>query len=253
MAFGKTKELETTAPVGALSVPSFIPKGVEGTEYINKDDLQVPRMGLCQALSPELDENNIARFIPEVKNGDMFSTLTKEVFGKGPLKFMVVRGDRPKGVEFIPREEGGGVKDFNVALDDPRMQFRVDAKGERKNPIATKFYDFVILLLPFDMQAPMANIIALSLKGSNLKTAKTLNSFIRFRGTPLYSGVYSLTSVQTKNPKGVFYSFQVANAGWPDSEGQMLAAKSIYVSIKDRALVVDRENLDPDAEGAEKA
>jgi hypothetical protein len=118
------EESSAVIPVepGQLQRPSFIPKSSEGTENITKDDIQMPRMALAQPMSPQLVEGD-PKFIEDLKTGQLFNDLTSENFGKGPILFSVIRADRPRGVEFNPLDEGGGIKDFNVPLDDERMQF----------------------------------------------------------------------------------------------------------------------------------
>jgi hypothetical protein len=216
------------------SLPAFIPQGsTVGTEHLTKEDIQMPRLGLAQALSPQLEEGN-SKYIEGLKQGDMFNNLTNEIYGKGPIEFVIVRADPPRGIEFKPLDEGGGIVDFSVPLDDPRMKWQ----GQEK-PIATKFYDYVIVMLP------SSEVIALSFKGTGIKTAMRLNGLIHLRRTPLYAGKYSIQSIKDKSGEFTFYSFAVSNAGVVQEETTYRFCEDIFESIKGKPLDIERT---PDSE-----
>lgn len=242
------KDLEKQAPAGALARPDFIKKGdFRGTEDLTKDDLQLPRIGLAQGLSPQLLEGN-PKYIPDLKIGDMFNNLTGKILGRGPFEFTVVRRDKPRGIQFNPLSEGGGIKDFNVPLTDPRMNF--GPNGEK--PLATKFFDFVLVFLPVNLDDPFSNLIALSLKSSGLKVARELNTYMKMRSAPTFAGKYTLTSAMETNKKGTFAVFKVKNSsvedestdkgrpGWVSQEVYN-AMELVYEGIKDRVIDIERE------------
>lgn len=215
----------------ALARPAFIDgNDRRGADTIERGDLQMPRLALAQALSPELDSSS-PKYIDGLRNGDAFNNLTGEVYGKEPIEVVIVRVDRPRFVEFNPRDAGGGIKDFNIAPDDPRTQF--GPNGEK--PVATKFMEYVALLLP--SREP----IAISFKGSGLKVARKLNALIKFANAPSFAMKYVLTPTIEKNPKGSYAVFNVKPAGFVDEETYRYA-EAVYESIKDRALSVDRED-----------
>lgn len=215
--------------------PSFIPSKGTGTEHITNADMQIPRIVLAQKMSPEVDASE-AKFIDGLHIGDMFNGLTKEIYGRGPLKFVILRADPPRGVEFIPREEGGGIKDPNVPLDDPRMQFGADGS----KPVATKFYDYIILLAPFT-ENPLERLVALSFKSTGLAIARQLNALIKLRNAPVYAGIYSLTSAEAQNSKGKFSIFGVANAGWVKDEALFNQLAAFSDSLKNKKIDIERE------------
>jgi len=221
------------------SVPAFIPQGdARGTEHLTREDVQMPRLTVAQGLSPQLIEAD-PTFIEGLKIGDMFNVLTGHIFGKGPLVFTVVRADPPRGVEFIPRKEGGGIRDFNVPLNDPRMQF-----ADGNTPIATKFYDFVILLLP------SKEVLAISFKSMSLKVAKQLNMLMKLRRIPIFGGKYTFTSQMDKNAKGTFAILRVQNAGCIEDEKMYIFAEQTFEAVKYRDLQPEAEvNVEESPEG----
>jgi len=229
--------LATTGPNDLMKIEGVVaerPDEVKvgdrtGTENITRDDMQMPRLGIAQSLSPERDESD-PKFIEGLIEGNMFNNLTKQIYGNGPVPFIIVRSDRPRWVEFVPRELGGGVKDPNVPANDPRTAFQADGKP----PIATKFYDFVIMLLP------SREIVSVSFKGTGLKIARQLNALIAMRGTAVFTGVYALSTIMTKNAKGRFAIPQVKNAGF--ASGELLDyAKKTFAAVADKAIKFEEE------------
>jgi len=230
---------------GMAARPSFVQQSIEGTEKITKDDIQMPRLALCQAMSPELVEGG-PRFIEGLKTGMFFNSLTGQIYGKGPLKFAVVRCDPPRHVEFT--EDGKSIVDYNVPANDPRTLFTTDAQGKSKPPIATKFYDYVVMLLDVDRNF---ELIALSLKSTNIKVAKKLNGLIKTRQAPLYAGAYTLESAMTTagghtfaicviecdagNPEGLTHE------GWIANEPLYKRLKQAYDALKDAKVDIHTE------------
>lgn len=235
----KEEELVALGTQGIeMTRPDFMEESNEGLENISQEDMQMPRLALAQKMSPEIDEGD-PKYIDGLKNGDMFNGLTKQVFGKGPLQFVVLRADKPRGVEFIPREEGGGIKDPNVPLDDPRMQF--GPNGEK--PVATKFYDFIIVLLPIGEDIS-TRLVALSFKSTGLKTAKELNTLIRLRNRAVYAGVYTLTAREESNQHGKYFVYKVANGGWVADKTLYTALGDLSRSLAQRSINIQRVEED---------
>lgn len=230
-------ELVKASNAIATNRPDFIPTTQEGTEHITQEDVQIPRLVIAQAMSPELVEGE-SKFIPELRAGLIFNSLTQRIYGKGPLDFAVVRATKPRWVEFAPREEGGGVVDPDVPADDPRTEFWTDEEGKRRNPKATKFYDFILVLDPEEVQ----EIVALSLKSTGLTVARQLNGFIKMRQAPVYSGIYTATSKTKKNPKGTFYQFDLRPNGWPKSQATFDFLKELYETLKSEPVKIHAEN-----------
>jgi hypothetical protein len=219
----------------ALAVPEYVTAGSDGTEGIQSEDLKIPRLALAQALSPELSESD-PKYVEGLKVGDAFNSFTGEVYGKKPLDVVIVRIDKPRYVEFFPREAGGGVKDYNVAASDPRVQFTTNEKGERIKPLATKFID-MIALLGEDLEP-----IALSFKGSGLKAASKIETFLAMRiknGQRIksFASIFTLTPTLEKNQKGSYSVFTVKFKGNASAEA-FAAGQGFYDSIKDKTLDV---------------
>lgn len=209
--------------------PDWIEDSSAGTEHITRADIKIPRLCIAQANSPQVEEDG-EKLILGLKVGDMFNDLTEEIYGRESMEFIIIRSDKPRGVEFLPIDDGGGVVDLNVPLDDPRMKFGADGT----KPTATKFYDFIIVLLP------KMEMVALSFKSTGLKTAMQLNGLIKTRQKALYAGKYIIGVVKAKRKDKTFYMHTVKNAGWADQETYE-ACKKKYEDIKDKVIDMERE------------
>ena len=228
----KETELATTS-ASASARPDFVKvRGTAGREDLRREDIQLPRLLLAQALSPEIQETE-ANYIPNLKSGMLFNDLTKEIYGKETLRFWVIRQDVPRWMEFYPIGTGGGVKDFNVPEGDPRTE--PDENGEVK---ATQFWDFVLMLLHKDHIEP----IALALKGkSGSRAAKTLNGLITIRNADAFAGNYTVTPAMAKTPKGTFAVYKFLPDGWVSSLEEFGERRKIFEDFKDKTLNIARE------------
>ena len=245
----ENKALATANALGIVvseEAPDFIETGTKGTEHITKDDVQMPRLAVAQKMHKEVDPSE-DKYIDGLKVGDFFNTVTKEIYGPGPLYFMILRADPPRYIEFKPLSEGGGVVDFNVPPDDPRTKWN----GQKK-PVATKYYDYVVMLLrePAEKGGEVRlEEVAISLKSTAIKAAKHLNTLFKTRKkkgqpVPIYSGVYSVLSVDDENPKGKFKNFQFDNAGWPGDNTLALIAADKSANWANKEIKVDREQTE---------
>ncbi len=243
----KTEEALSAIPKGlegmmTLDRPAGKDEGTLGNEGIGRDDISMPRLDLAQKMSPQIDNTNAAKYIEGLQFTDIFHSQTRKNLGKGPLHFVILRRDDPRWIEWIPRNEGGGIRDKDVRFGDPRTKFGPD--GEK--PIATEYYDFIVLLLEgFDPKDPMESIVALSLKSSAIKAAKHLNLLVTARGPKIISkGVYELTTGHDTDKKsgGVFAIYKFRNAGWlkPGSAIEKTAIE-LFEAWKDRTVEFERE------------
>lgn len=229
----KDQAIEKVGPA-AIVRPAFIPaEDVRDAEPIEREDIQMPRLALAQATSPELDETS-PKFIEGLRFGDAFNSLTGESYGKKAIEVVIVRRDPPRYVEFHPRtgEGGGGIKDYNVPAGDPRTAF--GPNGEK--PIATKFAEYVALI----GREP----IVLSFKGAGLKTAKLLNGLLllasqRHGNVPFYALRFSLTPATESNTQGKYAIFTTPRfLGVVDAAGYAYA-KQVHDEIRGKTIAAE--------------
>lgn len=251
MADAKTEEL-ATVPKGmedmmTLDRPAGKDEGILGNEGIGRGDILMPRIGLAQKMSPEIDPTNAARYIEGLQFTDLFHSTKKKNLGKGPLHFIILRRDEPRWIEFRPIDQGGGIIDPNVRKGDERTKFGTDGT----KPVATEFHDFIVLLLnDFNPKEPLESVAALSLKSSGIRAAKELNFLVTMRGPKtICKGIYTVKtgSKTDKKTQGVYAVYKFDNAGWlkPDSPMEKLGLE-MFEAWKDREVDIDRDEHTPD-------
>lgn len=241
---------------GALAtVPQdLIADSGKGTENITAEDVRPPRLLICQANSPQRERKRTDKSIAGLDEPMMFNDLSEEIYGEGPLKFVVVSRLGVRGIEFAPQTEGGGVRDFNVPLDDPRMQFTADPEDpkKRKKPVATKFVDYLIFLV--DTQ----ELVALSLKGGQLKVATTIDSLIAYPlkigatlipKPPSWARLFSLATQMKNENNYSFGAFVLKQIGVADEQTRA-TARSLHEVFAKKRVVVAVDASDNDAVAA---
>lgn len=243
MVVKKKDELVVAAPGAMESAPDYIESGREGLEDVTKDDLLTPRLALAQALSPQVTEGD-PKYVEGMKAGDLFNSQTGQNYGR-EVFFQVLRKDKLRGMEFYSVDEGGGVKDPNVPLTDNRLKWGNSGDKKADKPKATLFRDYIVRMIP------TGEMIALSFKSTGIRVAKELNNKMILRvdkngkPTPIYAGVYRMTSDVNLLPKP-HKIFVVENAGWVSAEDFALG-KQMCEAVKGLDLVasLDRETTTP--------
>lgn len=228
-----------SVPVAMQVADGVDAKDVRGKEGLDTSDVTLPRISICQNNSPEKDEDD-AKYIAGLKEGDLFNTLTQDIYGgkDSLLEFVVIRPMK-RAMEF---DEDRNIIDYDVPWDDPRCEFRT-VDGKRLKPLATRFYDYVVYLPQFGDTA------LLSFSNTKIKAAKKLNSLIALRPGPSWAGRYALGVVKEENDQGKFFNVTITPKGKTDAE-TMAEADRLYEQF--RGKTVKSDAVDPDADGAEK-
>jgi hypothetical protein len=228
-------KLAKATPTTLAPAPDYITKGRQGLETIDKSDILIPRLALAQALSPQVTEGD-PKFVPGMKPGDLFNSMTGENYGQR-VEVQIIRKDKLRAMEFYSIDDGGGVKDPNVALSDDRLKWGNSGDKKADKPKATLFRDYVAVLLP------SREMIALSFKSSGIKVAKALNGLIILRGQrPIYAGKFAITTGTELVPKP-HKVYKVDNADWVSPEDFELGAQ-MWEAVKDMDVKVHEETVD---------
>jgi len=240
----ETTALQTREENTALARPAFLdPKDTRGAENIGTQDVRPPRLILAHGQHPQTKIDN-AKYIEDLHELEMFNDLTNEIYGQGPIEFTVLKYLGKRFIEFNPMNEGGGVKDFDVKDGDPRTLFTEVTEGgktRRIKPVATKFYDYLVLLLP------SREIVALSLKGAQLKAATRLNSFIKLAQAPAFACRFTLESVRESKGGYNYGVFKIDRKGWVDEETFAFASKA-HDTFAGKNIVIERDDENEERE-----
>jgi len=260
------QEIVKHSPQALAEVPEWLRRSdgapPAGLENMDRQDMTLPRLGLAQALSPQLSESD-PKYIDGLRPGMFFNTITKESYGKSvqlvPLLFYKTR------ILFGAIDDGGGLRcqspDNLVGIGEPGgtcikcpfSQFGSARNGEGKGTACNQFFNYAALIVNDGAVSP-EGLLVFSLKSSALRVAKDWNALIRIRNLDIFAGVYEITSVERKNDVGRWYEPVVNPAGNVTRETYE-SAKVAYAAVaelnKAGRLRHDVEDLNPEA-GAEE-
>ena len=234
-----------------LVVPDFLKgeTGGEGLGAMDQRDVVLPRLCLCQSLSPQRKESN-PLYIEGLKEGQLFNSVSSHVYGRRieviPLLFTKAR------IYFKKMEEGGGIIcqsrngiDGGVLCKtcDECPNSKFDASG--KTPACNLFYNYPAIVVE------TGELIVVSLKSTGLKTGRQWNSRMKMLGgRPAYSAVYEINTIETKNAKGEFFLETVKLSRFV-TELEYQSAKAQFASIQGKTVVADTTGLETEQESDE--
>lgn len=233
----KSDKLATQQAPGALAeIPDYLRKAPGeqrlGNENVTQGDIIVPRLAICQSMSPERKQSN-PKFIKGLEEGMYFNTVTKQIYGRF-LRVIPAHYYKSRILWAGEKGElGGGMKcssrDAVTGVGDPGGQcascpFAVF--GEDCN----LFMNFPVLVVREDGSVDMSEIVIASFKSLGLKTAKHWNTLVNIRNADRFAGVYKLMTVEDHRESGDSFQPYVDNDGWATKE-QYVTARTAYELI----------------------
>lgn len=207
-------------------MPAYMNQGpARGSENVSTDDIQLPRVDVIQALSPQIKKSDPS-YIQGAEQGVFFNTLTSDLYG-GEVTFIPVYY-RKQWLNWYDRKksEGGlaGVFESAAEADAARIAHEDAAKLE-----TVETAEHLVLVITED--GPVEALI--SMAKSKMKCNRKLNSLIKLNGGDRFSRRYKLTAFEDSGQGGDFWNIQVANdtvEPWPNEETYKLA-EALYESV----------------------
>lgn len=252
----------------AVALPDFMAEHVGlGTETLGAGDVEIPRVKLMQALSPELEEFNV------LKQGDFFHTLAEENLGKS-VKVCPIYIDN-RFILWRPREAGGGIlarADDGVHWSPPNGEWTVKLKGgaevkwrtaatvaqsgldqwgsynpsdPNSPPAATRMYNIVVTF-PENPDVPPA---VLTLQRSAIRVARRFIGKLKITRAPSFGLIFEMSSVKDKNAAGEnYYNYAFKGDGFVTDKKMFDANFDLYKYFKTQGIQVkDLESAQDDA------
>ncbi len=206
----------------ADQVPSYIKKGgSRGNENVTTEDLQLPRIDVLQALSPQINKKKES-FIEGAEAGMLFNTLTGELYTEGvrftPVSFVkryLVWVDREK-------DSSGGLRAVYDSEAEAEDFIALSDDGDKLEVVATAEHLAVL---------DDGTEIILSMAKSKMKVSRKFNSLVRLAGGDRFGRSYLLTSIDDEGSKGEYQNLSVDYDGYP-SEEVYLKAETLYTAIE---------------------
>jgi len=207
-----------------------------GSEDVGLEDMVIPRLEICQAMSDCKKKSNSA-FIKGIEEGQMYNNVTREIYGISitvvPVKF------KKEYLLWRDRDDGGG--GFHGAFPTLiNAEFEKDTLDRPDMVEATETPQQLCVLVKANGALEEAVI---PMSKTKRKISKNWNSLIRLNGGDRFSRKYTLEVVLETNKKGdEYYNFKISNlAEISADESELLeVAEMLYTSIECGAATLDR-------------
>jgi len=212
-----------------------------GFEEVTTDDLQMPFVRILHAMSPQLKKSD-ASFIGGAGQGDIFNTVTGQVWSgeKGILVLPVYY--QLKYIEFVLRSQGGGFvselagnsQEVRNAVRDKDTHMEMLESGNELVKTAQHY----VQIVHEDGSLEQAII---DMKKTQLKKSRLWNSMMMMQREegkvkPSFSNVYRLSTTEDSNDKGSWYTWTIKLEGPAPSKDAYLEARGFYENVSSGAL-----------------
>ena len=208
-----------------------------GLENITTEDMQIPFIRIIQALSPQLQKDD-PLYIKGAEQGDIFNTVSQEVFKQDEGVIVVPAFFEKKFLEFQLRSSGGGfvrelaADDKDITMTSREGTIELLPNG---NELVRTHQHLVIAQSADGTIAPSV----LDMKKTQLKVSRrwnTLKNSARLPSgalMPIYGTAWQVTTVLEANDQGKWFNYKLdrVNDITPTIEKMMLEARNMYQGV----------------------
>ena len=214
----------------------------EGVDY-ETSELQIPFIRVIQALSPQIKKSDAA-FIKGAEQGDLFNTVTGEVW-KGEEGINVIPCyQETKHLEFTPRDQGGGFVG-ELPAGDPNILKTTRQGAKETLPSGNelvKSHHHYCMVLNKDGSAQPAIV---DMKSTQLKISRRWKTQIAMQKIPdkngvmrtpaLFATIWNLKTVEESNHMGTWYNYTVEKVDLVKDKNLFIDAKNFRSSVESGA------------------
>lgn len=209
-----------------------------GRENMTAQDMAIPFISVLQALSPQVKKG--PNRIEDAEEGDLFNTVTQEVWAGEDGVLLVPCAFNRQYVEWAPRDSGGG---YQGAHDTDAILATCsrDENGRdvlpNGNIIVLTNYHYCLVV---DEEQNILDRVVIPFSSTFLKKSRRWNSMMsaitvqgkngRFN-PPMFSHVYKITTEHESNNKGEWYSPVIVNHGMLSNASTYEAAKQFAIDV----------------------
>lgn len=257
-------EVKNTLPSTETKMPDFMSGAPLGTEHLTNSDVELPRLVLLQATSPQVSD-------ADATPGAFFHTLLEEEMGKEmeiiPLHIST------RYMLWKPRHDGGGIlarADDGVHWSPPNAEFQVkpikdsdltvtwatkptvsqsgldkwgssNPNDPKSEPAATKMLVIVAMVVGREDIGP----VVITLQRSAESVGKRLYGRLKLSNAPIYGQRFKMSVTKDRSPKGdAFYNYSFERVGFVEDEDLFKLCRSFHEAFATNGVKV---NLEEDA------
>jgi hypothetical protein len=249
-------------------------QGSRGTEDISSTDVNIPRLKMCQALTPEVKDGL-------AKSGDILHNITKQVycplgerielipvcFDKQYLLWrdrnyqgggIMARGTKvilPDGSIRYQWAEADQYKEFDNVVgkvrvkwttgrfveDNALTEFGSSIPGQPDSgPAATLHYNYVFILPQFGHQ-----MVAVSLARTAARKAKDLNAIVKMGAAPIWARRLEVTAIKEQKDANEWFNWFFQPAGLLKRDDPLVAQlEQLNAELRKKGINVDFSDND---------
>ena len=211
----------------------------EGAAF-GADEMQIPFVRALQALSPQLGKKK-PEYIEGAEQGDLFNTVTGEVWKGDDGVTIIPCYQTTKYLEFTPRDQGGGFRG-EINPTDPILQ-RTSRQGSKEilptgNELVKSDQHFCLVMSGDGAFQPAV----IDMKSTQLKVSRRWKTQIAMQKIkhpktgamvvpPLFATMWKITTVEESNDQGTWFTPSVEKVGLVQTRDLMLEAKAFRDSV----------------------
>lgn len=211
----------------------------EGASF-DSSEMQIPFVRILQAMSPQLKKRE-AEYIEGSEQGDMFNTVTNQIWTGEEGLTLVPCFQTTKYLEFTPREQGGGFRG-EINADDPILT-RTQRSGAKEilptgNELVKSDQHYCLIL---DNDGGFQPVVV-DMKSSQLKVSRRWKTQIAMQKVkhprsgqlitpPLFATQWKFTTVEESNDQGSWFNYSIEKTGLLENRDILLEAKSFRDSV----------------------
>lgn len=253
-AASKSVAVQKSAPLPSKKqsapVPAYLQQHLEkdhgrGVSLAAEDGI-VPFIRIIQQLSPEIKKNH-EKFIKGAEVGDIYLKGALDPIVKGDDGIVVQPCAFEKcWVEWVPRSKGGGFVARHKAKPSDVIE-----KPNPEDPSKTKLFrrstgnEVIETRYHFVRHEGAPYVIGFQSTGHTTSREWTNKIKLLAEGGPIvaFSRKYKLTTkIKTKNDQE-WYLFNIADAGWVESEEEYMAGSAFAAAIESGMKVAEDEEM----------
>lgn len=225
----KSKGIVSVSEMAVAERPSFMPEpnSNRGSENVGFGDLALPRLQIVQDLSPQHKKNK-PEYIEGAQIGDLFNTVTNELYGRETLLVPVYYA--LEWLVWRQRDAGGGL--VHVAdTKEEAVEFYSQSDEQSQLEILDTAQHYCLRIDPNSpMDNPRMEEIVVSMAKSGLKASRTWNSQIKIAGGDRWERLYKVGTIEADGRKGEYWTWRIAQQGFV-TEPIYRAAEKLYEVI----------------------
>jgi hypothetical protein len=243
------KALVTVDDKKSMEIPEHLRGQIgnsEGMENVDQNDLLLPRLGLCQSLSPQRRKNDPA-YIPGLEEGQLFNTVTQEIYGS-KLEIVMIFFFKNR-IKYFPIDEGGGIDCISVnGVDGGRIsphgcascKFSSWGNGQTDDehgndaPLCTLYHNYMSYTEAGEVPTPLA----ISYKSTGIKKSKQILASVRLTNLPMYAKKYTVEVVTMRDGNNEWFEKKITAGGFVPGD-EFIEMKHLYDTLKTVNIHID--------------